>query len=151
MARNVTLQELPELVGEDLGVSRTITMSQERINGFAEVTEDRQWIHLDAERAAETPFGGTIAHGFLTLSLASALIFDVIDVEGATVINYGLDKVRFTAPVPSGSDIEMAVTVGSVSECRGGYQVSFDLQFRNPGAERPACLAALIFRYIGEA
>lgn len=151
MARNVTLQELPELVGEELGVSRTITMSQERINGFAEVTEDRQWIHLDAERAAETPFGGTIAHGFLTLSLASALIFDVIDVEGATVINYGLDKVRFTAPVPSGSDIEMAVTVGSVSECRGGYQVSFDLQFRNPGAERPACLAALIFRYIGEA
>ena len=151
MARNVTLQELPDLVGEDLGVSRTITMSQERINGFAEVTEDRQWIHLDEERAAETPFGGTIAHGFLTLSLASALIFDVIDVEGATVINYGLDKVRFTAPVPSGSDIEMAVTVGSVSECRGGYQVSFDLQFRNPGAERPACLAALIFRYIGEA
>ncbi|HHU44400.1 MAG TPA: MaoC family dehydratase [Actinomycetales bacterium] len=151
MARNVTLQELPDLVGEDLGVSRTITMSQERINGFAEVTEDRQWIHLDAERAAETPFGGTIAHGFLTLSLASALIFDVIDVDGATVINYGLDKVRFTAPVPSGSDIEMAVTVGSVSECRGGYQVSFDLQFRNPGAERPACLAALIFRYIGEA
>ena len=151
MARNVTLQELPDLVGEDLGVSRTITMSQERINGFAEVTEDRQWIHLDAERAAETPFGGTIAHGFLTLSLASALIFDVIDVEGATVINYGLDKVRFTAPVPSGSDIEMAVTVGSVSECRGGYQVSFDLEFRNPGAERPACLAALIFRYIGEA
>lgn len=70
MARNVTLQELPDLVGEDLGVSRTITMSQERINGFAEVTEDRQWIHLDAERAAETPFGGTIAHGFLTLSLA---------------------------------------------------------------------------------
>lgn len=115
------------------------------------MTEDRQWIHLDAERAAETPFGGTIAHGFLTLSLASALIFDVIDVDGATVINYGLDKVRFTAPVPSGSDIEMAVTVGSVSECRGGYQVSFDLQFRNPGAERPACLAALIFRYIGEA
>lgn len=151
MARNVTLQELPDLVGEDLGVSRTITMSQERINGFAEVTEDRQWIHLDAERAAETPFGGTIAHGFLTLSLASALIFDVIDVDGATVINYGLDKVRFTAPVPSGSDIEMAVTVGSVSECRGGYQVSFDLEFRNPGAERPACLAALIFRYIGEA
>lgn len=151
MARNVTLQELPDLVGEDLGVSRTITMSQERINGFAEVTEDRQWIHLDAERAAETPFGGTIAHGFLTLSLASALIFDVIDVDGATVINYGLDKVRFTAPVPSGSDIEMAVTVGSVGECRGGYQVSFDLQFRNPGAERPACLAALIFRYIGEA
>ena len=139
MARNVPLQELPDLVGEDLGVSRTITMSQERINGFAEVTEDRQWIHLDAERAAETPFGGTIAHGFLTLSLASALI------------NYGLDKVRFTAPVPSGSNIEMAVTVGSVSECRGGYQVSFDLQFRNPGAERPACLAALIFRYIGEA
>lgn len=151
MARNVPLQELPDLVGEDLGVSRTITMSQERINGFAEVTEDRQWIHLDAERAAETPFGGTIAHGFLTLSLASALIFDVIDVDGATVINYGLDKVRFTAPVPSGSDIEMAVTVGSVSECRGGYQVSFDLQFRNPGAERPACLAALIFRYIREA
>lgn len=151
MARNVPLQELPDLVGEDLGVSRTITMSQERINGFAEVTEDRQWIHLDAERAAETPFGGTIAHGFLTLSLASALIFDVIDVDGATVINYGLDKVRFTAPVPSGSDIEMAVTVGSVSECRGGYQVSFDLQFRNPGAERPACLAALIFRYVGEA
>ena len=151
MARNVPLQELPDLVGEDLGVSRTITMSQERINGFAEVTEDRQWIHLDAERAAETPFGGTISHGFLTLSLASALIFEVIDVDGATVINYGLDKVRFTAPVPSGSDIEMAVTVGSVSECRGGYQVSFDLQFRNPGAERPACLAALIFRYIGEA
>ena len=151
MARNVTLQELPDLVGEDLGVSRTITMSQERINGFAEVTEDRQWIHLDAERAAETPFGGTIAHGFLTQSLASAQIFDVSDVDGATVINYGLDKVRFTAPVPSGSDIEMAVTVGSVSECRGGYQVSFDLQFRNPGAERPACLAALNFRYIGEA
>ncbi|MFC3850580.1 MaoC family dehydratase [Corynebacterium hansenii] len=150
MAKNVTISELPQLVGEDLGVSRSVTMSQERINGFAEVTEDRQWIHLDAERAAETPFGGTIAHGFLTLSLASALIFDVIDVEGATVINYGLDKVRFTAPVPSGSDIEMAVKVAEVSECRGGQQVTFDLEFRNPGAERPACIAALVFRYLGE-
>lgn len=151
MAKNVTLSELPDLVGKDLGVSRTVTMSQERINGFAEVTEDRQWIHLDAERAAQTPFGGTIAHGFLTLSLASALIFDVIDVEGATVINYGLDKVRFTAPVPSGSDVEMAAKVNEVTECRGGYQVTFDLEFRNPGAERPACIAALVFRYLGEA
>lgn len=150
MAKKVTISQLPELVGEDLGVSRPVAMSQERIDGFAEVTEDRQWIHLDAERAAGTPFGGTIAHGFLTLSLASALIFDVIDVEGATVINYGLDKVRFTAPVPSGSDIEMAAKVAEVSECGGGRQVTFDLEFRNPGAERPACIAALVFRYLGE-
>lgn len=148
MARNVTLQELPDLVGEDLGVSRTITMSQERINGFAEVTEDRQWIHLDAERAAETPFGGTIAHGFLTLSLASALIFDVIDVDGATVINYGLDKVRFTSPVKVGARVRMTVTITEVSEVKGnGLHLVADATIEIEGEERPAVVARFLNRF----
>lgn len=148
----VTFDEAKALAGQDLGVTEWREVTQEMVNTFADATDDQQWIHVDPERAKDGPFGAPIAHGFLTLSMIIPFwseLFDVSDVK--TKVNYGLDKVRFTAPVPSGSDIEMAVTVGSVSECRGGYQVSFDLQFRNPGAERPACLAALIFRYIGEA
>lgn len=142
MARNVTLQELPDLVGEDLGVSRTITMSQERINGFAEVTEDRQWIHLDAERAAETPFGGTIAHGFLTLSLLPMLSQRTVDVTGMKMkINYGLNKVRFPQPVPSGARVRDTITLDSVERKDAGVMVIMTHVIEIDGEQRPACIA----------
>lgn len=150
-ARQVSMKDLPALAGTELGVSAPLPIPQARIDMFAEATEDRQWIHTDPVRAAGTPFGGTIAHGFLTLSLGSVLLWDLIDVPDAEqVINYGLDKVRFTAPVPAGSEIEMAARIESVTECRGGYQLAIECTYRVPGAERPACISTMIFRYLGE-
>ncbi|HHX85619.1 MAG TPA: MaoC family dehydratase [Actinomycetales bacterium] len=150
-ARQVSMKDVPSLQGESLGVSSAVEVSQERINQFAEATGDHQWIHVDVEKAKESPFGGTIAHGYLTLSLVSAAMFELIEVPDADqIINYGLDKVRFMSPVPAGSSIEASAVVRAVDECKGGYQVTVDCQLRIPGAERPACVAAILFRYLGE-
>ena len=151
-ATHIAYSQLPELAGTDLGVSPTILVDQSRITGFAHVTEDRQWIHLDVDRAAESAFGGTIAHGYLTISLAPALFFQMLEVDGADqVINYGLERLRFPSPVPAGSQIELAARVAEVTEVRGGYQLAVDAEFRIPGAERPACVATFLFRYYGKA
>lgn len=150
-ARQIALSQLPELVGVDLGVSEPILVDQERINQFADATEDHQWIHLDTERAAQSPFGTTIAHGYLTLALAPVFLFQMLEVEGADqVINYGLDKLRFPAPVPSGSQVELAATVADVTAVKGGYQLAVDAEFWVRGAERPACVATFLFRYYGQ-
>ena len=150
-ARQVSMKDVPSLVGESLGVAPAVEVTQERINQFADATGDHQWIHVDTERAKDSPFGGTIAHGYLTLSLVSAALFELIEVTDAEqIINYRLDKVRFMSPVPAGSSIEASAVVRSVDECRGGYQVAVDCQLRVPGAERPACVAAILFRYLGE-
>lgn len=118
-ARRTTLSQLPDLAGVDLGVSEPLLVDQERINRFADATEDHQWIHVDTERAEQSPFGTTIAHGYLTLSLAPVFFFQLLEVEGADqVINYGLDKLRFPAPVPAGSQVELAATVADVTEAR---------------------------------
>lgn len=143
---------LSELVGQHVGYSPWLPIDQERVNTFADATNDHQWIHVDPVRAAaEGPFGGTIAHGYLTLSLGSALLFETIEVQGvSSVINMGADKVQFRAPVKVGSNLRLGVTIASVTELtRGpaGVDVVFDLVFETEGSPKPACLAQIKFRY----
>lgn len=147
--RTVALVDLPTMTGVKLSGSTSFLITQERINWFAEVTEDRQWIHVDVERAQRGPFGATIAHGFLTLSLGVELYFSLLQVTGVEqVINYGLEKVRFLSPVLVGSELSAVATVDKVTEVRGGYQVTATLTF-DAGGERPACVATILMRYLG--
>ncbi|MDG3011183.1 MaoC family dehydratase [Rhodococcus sp. D2-41] len=150
--RRVTMAELPGLEGKSLGASSRIVVTQDRIDLFADATNDHQWIHVDPARAATGPFGTTIAHGYLTLSLAVEFFFDLLDVtDCAQVINYGLDKVRFPAPVPVGSSIGALAEVTSVEPCTGGYQLAVTLTFDATGVERPVCVAQMIVRYLAGA
>jgi acyl dehydratase len=138
------IEELRQMVGQELGVSDWFTVSQERINAFADVTEDHQWIHIDVERAKrETPWGTTIAHGFLTLSLLPALSHPIYRVEGTKArINYGLDKVRFPTPVPAGARIRARVKMtGLEPQGEGRYKGSFVTTVELEGSEKPACIA----------
>lgn len=147
--RRVPLRRLPEMKGAELTGSTHFLITQERINWFAEVTEDRQWIHVDPERAKDGPFGAPIAHGFLTLSLGVELYFSLLQVTGVDqVINYGLEKVRFLSPVLVGSELSATATIDDVAPCRGGYQLTATLIFET-GGERPACVATIVFRYLG--
>lgn len=143
------LDRLQALVGSEIGVSDWFTVDQERIYAFADATEDHQWIHVDPERAANGPFGTTIAHGFLTLSLTVALTagleLDMGDPKMA--INYGLDRVRFTGPVPSGSRIRARVVLSSVEEAGGGVQLKRTVTVEREGEERPAMVAETLSRY----
>jgi acyl dehydratase len=143
-----SVDELPTLVGTDLGSSDWIDMAQNRVNDFARVTEDHQWIHTDPDRAArESPFGGPIAHGYLTLSLLSAFWEQLLEVDGVSMaVNYGLNKVRFPAPVAVGSRVRMAATVISVAEIAGGFQVVVEATFESDGVEKPVCVAEPVFR-----
>lgn len=143
------LQRLQTLVGAEIGVSDWLTIGQDRIDAFADATEDHQWIHVDPERAAEGPFGTTIAHGFLTLSLTVHLLSGIeLDAgEPTMAINYGLDRVRFTGPVPSGSRVRARVELTSVSEVGGGLQVKRTVTVQREGEERPAMVAEMLTRY----
>jgi acyl dehydratase len=144
----VTLEELPGLVGTEIGPSDWIDVSQERINTFADATDDHQWIHVDPERAKEGPFGAPIAHGFLTLSLLIPLWSSIFDVEGVTTkVNYGLDRVRFTAPVPAGSRIRMTATITKVEEVKGGVQLTTSGVIAIEGQERPAVVVDFLARF----
>ncbi len=121
------MDELRARVGEELGVSDWHDVTQEAIDAFADVTGDHQWIHVDPERAKETPFGGTIAHGYYTLSLAPRFSYDLFQLDGVAFgLNYGLNKVRFPAPVPVGSKLRLIATLKDVEEVRGGLQVTAD-------------------------
>jgi acyl dehydratase len=144
-----SVERLGELVGREVGVSEWLEVSQERIRQFAEATEDRQWIHLDPERAArESPFGGTIAHGFLTLSLLSELGRTALSVGGVRMgINYGLNRVRFVSPVPAGSRIRGRFKLAAVEEIRGGAEVTWKVTVEREGGERPVCVAEWVVRY----
>ena len=143
------VQELVDAEGTDLGVSDWVEISQERIDQFADATGDHQWIHVDPERAKEGPFGTTIAHGYLTLSLLPALMAELYKVEDVSmVINYGLDKVRFAAPVPVGSRVRAATTLTSVKELDGAAQATFESTIEIEGSEKPAALAVFIGRVI---
>lgn len=145
---SLTLSELSAHVGEPLGTSRVVAVEQDRVDRFADATEDRQWIHVDPDRAAAGPFGGTIAHGFLTLSLGTSLLWDVLEVSDATqIINYGLNKVRFPAPLPVGSLLKMSVVLLSVEDVRGGLQATMQWTFEIEGGTRPVCVAEVLFRY----
>ena len=133
--------ELEAAVGTHLGYSDWHTINQEQINGFAEHTGDHQWIHVDPERAAEGPFGGTIAHGFLTLSLLPMLTWQVYKIEGVTMgINYGADKLRFPSPVPTGSRVRAGVELVSVTPGEGTYRVVTRVKIEREGGDKPACV-----------
>jgi acyl dehydratase len=134
--------------GKDLGHSEWLKVTQERVNLFADATDDHQWIHVDPERAKEGPFGGAIAHGYLTLSLAPALLNKTIRVENMKFgVNYGCNKVRFPSPVPVDSELRMGVTVASVENVEGGVQVTYDLVMEIKDAPKPACAAQVVYRY----
>jgi acyl dehydratase len=142
---------LKELVGQHLGYSDHMEITQERVNLFADATGDHQWIHVDVERAkAESPFGGPIAHGYLTLSLGPVLVPQVIRVEGITMaVNYGCEKVRFPAPVPVGAKVRVGVELLDATDIPGGCQVVMRFTFECDGAEKPSCVAESVFRYYG--
>jgi acyl dehydratase len=144
------LGSLNEYVGKEIGVSEWITVTQERITQFAEATEDRQWIHLDRERSErESPYGTPIAHGFLTLSLLSRFLKDVIQVRGGVkmAVNYGLNRVRFPAPVCAGAKIRARTTLLNVKEVPGAYETTFSVMVESEGGEKPCCVAESIVRY----
>ena len=141
------LQDLQALVGQEIGVSDWITVSQQRIHQFAEATGDHQWIHVDPERAAQGPFGGPIAHGFLTLSLVPVLFetgFTVDDVRMG--VNYGLNRVRFPAPVPAGSRLRGHFKLVGYDEIPGGAQLTVEVTMELEGSPKPVCVAESVSR-----
>ena len=133
---------------DEYGPSSWIEVSQERINAFADATGDHQWIHVDPERAKAGPFGGTIGHGYLTLSLLPVMSYEVLPhEEGGMSINYGLNRVRFPAPVPSGSRVRGTFRVESNEEFDWGRQVTMTATIERDGGDKPVCVAELVFRY----
>ena len=137
-------RDLPSLVGQEVGLSRWITVDQARIDAFARITEDEQFIHVDPERAKATPFGGTIAHGFLTLSLASTMSYDAVaPLDGMVMgVNYGFDKLRFLAPVPAGSKVRGRFKLLSAEDKGGGrWLLKHELTVEIEGADKPALIA----------
>ncbi|MBU8578133.1 MaoC family dehydratase [Brevibacterium luteolum] len=143
MVREINgIAELEKLVGQEVGSSDWVTIDQDRIQLFADATDDHQWIHLDEEKAKAGPFGGTIAHGFLTLSLLPMLSQRTIDVTGMKMkINYGLNKVRFPQPVPSGARVRDTITLDSVERKDAGVMVIMTHVIEIDGEQRPACIA----------
>jgi len=142
------IDELKALVGQHLGHSDYVEITQEQVNLFADATGDHQWIHVDPERAKSGPFGGPIAHGYLTLSLAPALLPQILIVGGISMgVNYGCGKVRFPAPVPVGSKVRAGAELISVDDVAGGAQVTMQVTFEVEGAPKPSCVAEVIYRY----
>jgi acyl dehydratase len=143
------LDDLASFVGKELGTSSWVDVDQARIDGFADATDDHQWIHVDAERAQDGPFGGTIAHGYLTLSLLIPMWTDILEVgDVQTMLNYGLNKVRFPSPVPSGSKIRARATLAAFDAIPGGAQLTVDMLAERQGGDKPACVAQLVLRYL---
>ncbi|MGQ0776494.1 MAG: MaoC family dehydratase [Pseudonocardiales bacterium] len=141
------VDELRAAAGEQLGVSDWMTIDQKRINAFADAIDDHQWIHVDPQRAAAGPFGGTIAHGFLTLSLLSRLVGQVYRVEGVSMaVNYGLNKVRFPAPVPVDSAVRAHVELAEVTDVAGGLQLVVRVTLQIEGTVKPGCVAEWVTR-----
>jgi len=135
-------------VGEHLGHSEWHEITQDQVNRFADATGDHQWIHVDLERAGKGPFGGPIAHGYLTLSLAPWLLSEILSVEGVAMgINYGINRLRFPAPVPVGSRLRAGAELAAAERIPGGAQVSLAVTFEVEGATKPSCVAEIIFRY----
>jgi acyl dehydratase len=134
--------------GAEFGPSSWVDVTQERIDAFAEATGDHQWIHVDPERAAQGPFGTTIGHGYLTLSLLPAMSFEVVPrQDGGMTVNYGLNKVRFPAPVPSGSRVRATFRVAGIEEADWGFQATMSATIERDGGDKPVCVAELVFRY----
>jgi acyl dehydratase len=134
--------------GAEFGPSSWVEVPQARIDAFAEATGDHQWIHVDPERAEQGPFGTTICHGYLTLSLLPAMSYEVVPrQEGGMAVNYGLNKVRFPAPVPSGSRVRATFRVADVEEADWGFQATMAATIEREGGDKPVCVAELVFRY----
>jgi acyl dehydratase len=151
MTTTTTLAELPSLKGRELGPSDWIEITQERVNTFADATDDHQWIHVDVERATkESPFGGPIGHGYLTLSLLIPMWSQVLAISDTTMaVNYGLNKVRFPAPVPVGSKLRLSATLTDVEPVKGGLQVTVAAVIERQGGDKPVCVAEPVFRFFG--
>jgi acyl dehydratase len=146
--RTITgLDELKQAEGEILGTSDWHEVTQDAINDFADVTGDHQWIHVDPDRAKDTPFGGTIAHGYFTLSLGPKLTNEIFAMDGfAFAVNYGLNKVRFPAPVPVGSKVRAQARVAKLEDVPGGAQMTLELTFEREGGDKPVCIAETLVR-----
>ncbi|MFC5665234.1 MaoC family dehydratase [Kitasatospora misakiensis] len=149
MSRTVNgIAELLELGGTDLGHSAWLEIGQERVNTFADATDDHQWIHVDVERAKAGPFGGTIAHGYLSLSLLIPLWSELLEVQGiGMAVNYGLNKVRFPSPVRVGAKVRAHGVIASVTEVKGGAEVTVDLTVEIDGQPKPAVVAQAVYRF----
>jgi acyl dehydratase len=142
------VQGLQDRLGQDLGVSTWVTVEQEKIDTFARLTGDEQWIHIDPQRAAQGPFGATVQHGFLTLSLSTGLLDQVFTVTDVSmVLNYGLNRVRFPAPLRVGSRLRMHVKIAEATSIDNGVQVVYHLEYEVEGQTKPCCVADLVFRY----
>ena len=142
------LDEFHKLVGTHLGWSNWHLIDQQRVDLFADATEDHQWIHVDPERAAKGPYGGTIGHGYLTLALAPVLLGEVLVVEGMDFgVNYGCNKIRFPAPVKVGSNLRLGATITQVDDVEGGVQVILNLTLETDIGTKPACVAEVVYRY----
>ena len=144
-----TPDDLAAAVGSHLGHSDWVTIDQARIDQFADATGDHQWIHVDPVKAAEGPYGTTIAHGYLTLSLTNLFLPEIVDVQGISMgINYGVNKVRFPAPVPVGSRLRGAAVLTSVEEVAGGVQAVIPITVEIEGGSKPACIVESVSRYL---
>lgn len=147
----MSLAELTSRAGEVLGTSSWRRITQDEVDTFAELTGDKQWIHIDPERAAAGPFGGTIVFGYLTLSLATQFLDEVLLVEDAgLVLNYGSNRVRYPAPVPVGSRVRAVVELAAVDKIAGGLQTTFRLTFEVEDRTKPGCVADIVYRYYDE-
>jgi acyl dehydratase len=141
------VDEMKALVGEHLGYSPYVEITQEQVNLFADATGDHQWIHIDVERAKAGPFRGPIAHGYLTLSLGPSLYSQIVEISGFSMgVNYGTNKVRFPSPVPVGSRLRLGARLLSVDDIAGGVQASVEFTFEVEGASKPSCVAEVVFR-----
>jgi len=148
MSTTVSYDDIAGLAGTDLGWSEWLEVAQDRVNLFADATDDHQWIHTDPERAKDGPFGGAIAHGFLSLSLAVKFWTELLDVTGVTTkVNYGLDKVRFISPVKVGARVRMNAVIAEVTEIAGGYQLAVDQTIEIDGGGKPAVVARGLYRF----
>jgi acyl dehydratase len=142
------IDALKARTGEQLGHSDWHEITQDQVDRFADATGDHQWIHVDPERANASPFGGTIAHGYLTLSLAPALLQEVWRVEGISMgLNYGINRLRFPAPVPVGSKLRLGARLAAVDDIAGGAQGTLELTFEVEGQDKPGCVAEVVYRY----
>ena len=150
---DIDVKRLRDHVGEELAVSEWFEISQERINRFADATEDHQWIHVDPARAAaESPFKTTIAHGFLTLSLLPMLVKKALKIGGVRMgVNYGMNRMRFVSPVPVGSRVRGRFTIGAVEETGGSVQVTWNLTIEREGSDKPCVVAEWLTRYYPQA
>lgn len=148
MRQFASLEELKSLVGQEVAVSDWVEITQERVGMFADATGDHQWIHLDVERSRrESPYGGTIAHGFLTLSLLPMLVQNAIAMPNVKMsVNYGLNKVRFPAPVPVGSKVRARIVLLSVEDIAGGVQIVWQVTMEREGGDKPVCVAESVTR-----